>query len=71
MIFVGERSLRRTITEFVTHYHHERNYQGLGNVLIFPGGVRRRSDDRVDGVSGNHRSLLLRKGKKRATFPVS
>jgi putative transposase len=47
MIFVGERSLRRAITEFVTHYHHERNHQGVGNVLIFPAGVRRRSDDRV------------------------
>jgi transposase InsO family protein len=39
VIFVGERSLRRAICEFVTHYHHERNHQGLGNVLIFPGGV--------------------------------
>ena len=36
LIFVGERSLRRAIGEFVTHYHHERNHQGLGNVLIFP-----------------------------------
>ena len=39
LIFVGERSLRRAITEFVTHYHHKRNHQGLGNVLIFPAGV--------------------------------
>src|SRR5262249_15499306 len=45
MIFVGERSLRRAITEFVTHYHHERNHQGVGNVLIFPAGVQPRSDD--------------------------
>jgi len=41
MIFVGERSLRRAIAEFVTHYHYERNHQGLGNVLIFPTRVRR------------------------------
>jgi putative transposase len=47
MIFVGERSLRRAITEFVTHYHHERNHQGLGNMLIFPAGLQKRSDDRV------------------------
>src|SRR5450830_1122323 len=30
----GERHLRRTIAEFVEHYHGERNHQGLGNVLI-------------------------------------
>jgi len=29
LIFVGEGSLRRAIGEFVTHYHHERNHQGL------------------------------------------
>jgi transposase InsO family protein len=47
MIFVGERSLRRAITEFVTHYHHERHHQGLGNVLIFPAGGQPRRYDRV------------------------
>ena len=30
----GERHLRRTIAEFVAHYHRERNHQGLGNELI-------------------------------------
>src|SRR5450759_3907301 len=30
----GERHLRRTITEFIAHYHRERNHQGLGNELI-------------------------------------
>ena len=30
----GERHLRRTITEFIEHYHRERNHQGLGNELI-------------------------------------
>jgi transposase InsO family protein len=30
----GERHLRRTITEYVEHYHRERNHQGLGNELI-------------------------------------
>ena len=30
----GERHLRRTITEFVEHYHRERNHQGLANELI-------------------------------------
>ena len=34
MIFFGEDSLRNTIREFVTHYHFERNHQGLDNRLI-------------------------------------
>jgi transposase InsO family protein len=34
MILFGESSLRRAIQEFVKHYHHERNHQGLGNRLI-------------------------------------
>ena len=36
MIFFGERSLRHAIKEFVLHYHHERNHQGLDNRLIVP-----------------------------------
>ncbi len=36
MIFFGERSLRHAIREFLKHYHHERNQQGLENRLIDP-----------------------------------
>lgn len=36
LILFGESSLRRALTEFVTHYHSERNHQGKGNVLLFP-----------------------------------
>ncbi len=36
MVFFGEPSLRRTLAEFVVHYHGERNHQGLGNRLIEP-----------------------------------
>jgi transposase InsO family protein len=36
VILLGERHLRRTITEFVAHYHAERNHQGIGNELIQP-----------------------------------
>ncbi len=36
MIFFGETSLRRAINEFLEHYHHERNHQGLENRLIAP-----------------------------------
>ena len=34
LILIGEGSLRRAVREFVEHYHHERNHQGLGNRLI-------------------------------------
>ena len=34
LILFGEGSLRKALLEFVVHYHHERNHQGLGNRLI-------------------------------------
>ena len=37
MIFFGKRSLERAVTEYVKHYHAERNHQGLNNGLIEPG----------------------------------
>ena len=33
---LSERHLRTAITEYVVHYHTERNHQGLGNELITP-----------------------------------
>ncbi|MEM1221825.1 MAG: integrase core domain-containing protein [Verrucomicrobiota bacterium] len=36
MIFFGENSLRRAVDEYVKHYHHERNHQGLDNLIPFP-----------------------------------
>jgi putative transposase len=36
LILFGEPSLRRALTEFIEHYHAERNHQGKGNVLLFP-----------------------------------
>ena len=38
MIFFGEKSLRRAVSEFVLHYHAQRNHQGLGNKIIEPEG---------------------------------
>lgn len=38
MIIFGERSLRNAIRQFVEHYHHGRNHQGLDNRLIDPKG---------------------------------
>ena len=34
MIFFGEASLRRAITEHLVHYYAERAHQGIGNVPI-------------------------------------
>ena len=36
VILFGEASLRHVLTQYVAHFHHERNHQGKGNVLLFP-----------------------------------
>jgi putative transposase len=36
LILCGEASLRHALTQYVAHFHHERNHQGKGNVLLFP-----------------------------------
>jgi hypothetical protein len=33
---LGERHLRRLISEYAVHFHTERNHQGLANVVPFP-----------------------------------
>jgi putative transposase len=55
VIPLGERHLRRTLADFVAHYHGERNHQGLGNELIelaslqrTDGPIRRR--ERIGGL---------------------
>ena len=47
MILIGEASLRRAVAEFIEHYHHERNHQGLANQLIVPLATQTRRDGRV------------------------
>lgn len=39
LILFGEASLRRAVTQFIQHYHEERNHQGKGNQLLFPASV--------------------------------
>jgi putative transposase len=34
MIFIGQGSLRRAVSEYLEHYHQERNHQGLRNRLL-------------------------------------
>jgi transposase InsO family protein len=36
MIFFGQASLRHAITQYMSHYHEERNHQGLENRLLRP-----------------------------------
>jgi transposase InsO family protein len=36
VVLIGERSLHRAVSEFVKHYHAERNHQGLESRLIEP-----------------------------------
>jgi len=36
MIFFGQHSLRHAISQFMAHYHAERNHQGLENRLVRP-----------------------------------
>jgi hypothetical protein len=47
VILFGERSLRRALSEYVEHFHAERNHQGKGNVLLFPRGANPGRDGHV------------------------
>lgn len=47
MISFGDTSLRKATTDFLAHFHTERNHQGLGNRLIEGGEEVGRSTDQV------------------------
>src|SRR5213080_3801039 len=36
LILFGEASLRHALTQYVEHFHSERNHQGKGNVVLMP-----------------------------------
>jgi transposase len=36
LVLFGERSLENALKQYLAHYHHERNHQGLDNVIPFP-----------------------------------
>src|SRR6516225_8968220 len=36
LILFGERSLQRVVSNYLEHYHQERNHQGKDNLLLFP-----------------------------------
>jgi transposase InsO family protein len=63
LILVGEGSLRRAVREFMAHYHHERNHQGLDNQLILPVVVQTKGDGRI--VSRDRLGGLLKYDHRR------
>jgi len=55
IIPIGEAHLRTIVREYVEHYHHERNHQGLDNVIPLPRGQpattgRVRRSQRLGGI---------------------
>jgi transposase InsO family protein len=36
LVPIGQGMLWRALREYEPHFHHERNHQGLGNVLVMP-----------------------------------
>jgi len=47
LILFGEASLRRVLSEYLVHFHAERNHQGKDKVLLFPTATQAKI--RVDG----------------------
>ena len=47
VILFGESSLRRALSNYVDHFHTERNHQGKGNVLLFPSANDRQREGPV------------------------
>ena len=50
LILFGEASLRHALSNYVRHYHDERNHQGKDNVILFPAAA-----DRIGTSSGKIR----------------
>ena len=47
MILFGERSLRYAVREYLTHYHAERNHQGMGNIIPFLDERMKNADSQI------------------------
>ena len=45
LVPIGVSMLRRALHEYMEHYHHERNHQGLANQLIDPVLIRQPQSD--------------------------
>jgi transposase InsO family protein len=49
MVPLGEHHFRRALTEFIDHYHRERNHQGIDNRLI------------IGSMAGRHKGRIHRR----------
>ena len=58
VILFGEGALRRSLKEYVEHYHRERNHQGRGNVLLMASTPSRFRPDRPIGCRERLGGLL-------------
>jgi hypothetical protein len=64
VLLIGERSLRLALSEYVGHYHADRNHQGKDNVLLFPRDTQTRR-----GVSPKAgRAVALLSSRSRVTL---
>ncbi len=64
LILFGETATRRAVRAFVTHYHTERNHQGLENQLIVPMAHPPDTDKRIETTE--HLGGLLRSYRRAA-----
>jgi len=60
VILFGERSLRRALSEYVEHFHADRNHQGNGNVLLFPRGTNKPQAKPCDALNSRRPQRLRR-----------
>ena len=51
MILFGEASLRQVLSNYVAHFHTERNHQGKDNLILFPAPA-----DRIGEPTGEIRT---------------
>jgi integrase-like protein len=55
LVLLGESHLRRAVSEYIEHYHSERNRQGVGNRLLTPAEPAARPADENTPVERRER----------------
>ena len=62
MILFSERSLRRALSNYVDHFHAERNHQGKGNILLFPRTTDRHREGQCrERLAGSCATIIARR----------